>query len=142
MNNLFIYILDTPTGQVVEKIKEIQELDAHGLGLTVVGMSIVFFALIATYILFQNTSKIFIKKITQKTKDDSKENKNNTIIEKEKTELSGELCAAIAMAIFLNSNESETKNATLTIKKITKMYSPWNSKIYMLRQTPVKHYKK
>lgn len=49
----------------------------------------------------------------------------------------GEIHAAIAMALFLFTEEKkEFEKLDLTIKKTMKPYSPWNSKIYGLRQHP------
>ena len=49
----------------------------------------------------------------------------------------GEIHAAIAMAIFLYTEEKgEFEKLDLTIKKTVRPYSPWSSKIYGLRQHP------
>lgn len=46
-------------------------------------------------------------------------------------DFTGEVTAAIAMAIHLYRNEQhDHENPILTIKKAKKMYSPWSSKIY------------
>jgi hypothetical protein len=47
--------------------------------------------------------------------------------------ISGEVTAAIAMAIYLNRDLHDTESDILTIKKISKDYSPWSSKIYGMR---------
>lgn len=48
-----------------------------------------------------------------------------------------ELTAAIALAIRLYSYESYEKEETLaTIQKAIRPYSPWNSKIYNMKQMP------
>ena len=45
--------------------------------------------------------------------------------------------AAIAVAIFKYSEEMhDEEDLTLTINRVSKSYSPWNSKIYSLRQIP------
>lgn len=45
--------------------------------------------------------------------------------------LTGEEAAAISMALHLYVNElHDEENRILTIKKISRRYSPWNSKIY------------
>jgi len=52
-------------------------------------------------------------------------------------EISNEQIAAIAIALYKYS-ESLYQNEimTLTINRVSKMYSPWSSKIYGLRQIP------
>jgi hypothetical protein len=53
--------------------------------------------------------------------------------EKNTLELSGEESAAIATAVYFILNEShDLESGTITIKKISKRYSPWSSKIYSM----------
>lgn len=48
--------------------------------------------------------------------------------------ISGEETAAIAMALHLYLSEiHDTESGVLTIKHISKRYSPWSSKIYAVR---------
>jgi hypothetical protein len=48
--------------------------------------------------------------------------------------ISGEATAAIAMALHLYLDEIHDKESgVLTIKRISKTYSPWSSKIYAVR---------
>lgn len=50
---------------------------------------------------------------------------------------SEEAAAAIALAISMYKIQAdEQNNLTVTIQKVSKMYSPWSSKIYTLRQLP------
>jgi glutaconyl-CoA/methylmalonyl-CoA decarboxylase subunit delta len=47
--------------------------------------------------------------------------------------ISGEVNAAIATALFLYMDElHDVEKKVMTIKKVSKSYSPWNSKIYGL----------
>jgi hypothetical protein len=48
-----------------------------------------------------------------------------------------EEAAAIAMALFLYKRDLHDKESfTITMQKVSRIYSPWNSKIYTLRQIP------
>lgn len=48
-----------------------------------------------------------------------------------------ETAAAIALAMHMYKNEMHDQESfTITLKKVSKMYSPWSSKIYTLRQNP------
>ncbi|MGE5393088.1 MAG: hypothetical protein ACM3P1_00015 [Candidatus Saccharibacteria bacterium] len=48
-----------------------------------------------------------------------------------------ETAAAIALAIHMYKNEMHDQESfTITLKKVSKIYSPWSSKIYTLRQNP------
>jgi glutaconyl-CoA/methylmalonyl-CoA decarboxylase subunit delta len=53
------------------------------------------------------------------------------------TEVQEEEAAAIALAIHMFKSEMHDKESfTITLKKVSKIYSPWSSKIYTLRQNP------
>lgn len=48
-----------------------------------------------------------------------------------------ETAAAIGLAIHMYKNEMHDQESfTITLKKVSKIYSPWSSKIYTLRQNP------
>lgn len=49
-----------------------------------------------------------------------------------------EIAVAIATAIYLYTQQqvSEKQDLKMTIKRIDKPYSPWSSKIYMMRKWP------
>jgi len=54
-----------------------------------------------------------------------------------KTEIQEETAAAIALAIHMyKSDLHDQESFTITLKKVSKIYSPWSSKIYTLRQNP------
>ncbi|MCJ7553639.1 MAG: hypothetical protein MUO34_07120, partial [Ignavibacteriaceae bacterium] len=56
---------------------------------------------------------------------------------KKESELTGEINAAIAAALYLYSQELHDHESTvLTINRVSRTYSPWSSKIYGLRQYP------
>lgn len=51
--------------------------------------------------------------------------------------VSGEVMAAISMALFEMSEEAhDIESTVLTIRKVDRRYSPWSSKIFGLRQIP------
>ena len=51
---------------------------------------------------------------------------------------SGEEIAAICMALHEHLNMHDKEDFVLTINKVKRAYSPWNSKIYSLRELPHK----
>ena len=54
-----------------------------------------------------------------------------------KEKLSGEVNAAIVMALYLYSNElHDQEDPIITMTKVSRTYSPWSSKIYGLRKSP------
>jgi len=51
-----------------------------------------------------------------------------------KTMMSGEVNAAIAMALYLYFNEiHDVESGIVTIKRVSKNYSPWSSKLYSMK---------
>jgi Na+-transporting methylmalonyl-CoA/oxaloacetate decarboxylase gamma subunit len=52
-------------------------------------------------------------------------------------DITEETAAAIGLAIHMYKNEMHDQESfTITLKKVSKIYSPWSSKIYTLRQNP------
>jgi glutaconyl-CoA/methylmalonyl-CoA decarboxylase subunit delta len=52
-------------------------------------------------------------------------------------ELNDEGAAAIALAIHLYKSElHDMESLTITLQKVSRIYSPWSSKIYGIRQHP------
>jgi len=106
------------------------KLDPFGIGMTVIGYVVVFVALLLLYIIFFNLTKVLqinVKKLLRR---------EGKVIEiKEDLSISGEVNAAIAMALHLYYSEMHDKEDTvLTINQTSRTYSPWSSKIYGLRQ--------
>ena len=105
--------------------------DPSGVGMVVIAMSVVFFALAMLFLAYRIIGKFFHAKTTKSTL--------GITVAKDQSEaqLSGEINAAIAMALYLYQVElHDEENTVLTIKKVSKAYSPWSSKIYTLRKNP------
>lgn len=52
-------------------------------------------------------------------------------------DMKGEEAAAIALAIHLYKSQlHDMESFTITLQKVSRIYSPWSSKIYTLRQNP------
>jgi len=67
--------------------------------------------------------------------------KNQALVEplhtRQNNEMSDEAAAAIALAIHMYKQEMhDMESLTITLKKVSRIYSPWSSKIYTLRQNP------
>lgn len=109
------------------------ELDPYGIGMTMIAMFVVFSALAILFIIYKNMGRFFIRRATPKVKPVSVDSK----IVHEDAEMSGEVNAAIAMALHLYQSEMhDYENTVLTIQKVSRTYSPWSSKIYTLRKIP------
>lgn len=107
--------------------------------ITVVGYGVVFFALVLLVICFQSLPKVLglgsqkIKKVKAYTKE-------KTGAKKEEKYLSGEVSAAIGMALILYFKEQhDEESGVLTIKRVSRTYSPWSSKIYGVNNYPGKN---
>jgi Na+-transporting methylmalonyl-CoA/oxaloacetate decarboxylase gamma subunit len=114
------------------------EFDPYGLVMSVTAMSVVFIALILLYIIFKNVGNASIKASRKKMERAGLSPAVATATE----EASGEVFAAIATSIHLYIMQEEAhdvENTILTINKVARTYSPWNSKIYGLREMPNKN---
>jgi len=108
-------------------------IDSDGLVLVIVGYCIVFMALLLLYLFFRYIipSILGIKIGKRRFNKDPDSSVTN-----QKIEVTGEVNAAISMALFLYFNELHDKESNiLTIKRVSKVYSPWNSKIYGVRHS-------
>jgi len=111
-------------------------IDQNTLVIAIAGYSIVLIALafMAYFFTRLHTLQDFLKK-----KNLDKQAKSGTE-EKPKIVMTGEENAAIAAALFLYFSElHDEEKYVMTIRKVSKTYSPWNSKIYGIWNT-MKHW--
>jgi Na+-transporting methylmalonyl-CoA/oxaloacetate decarboxylase gamma subunit len=122
------------TGEVISSGEKFVAIDPYGVGMAVIAMSVVFSALLLLYVVFKNTKRIYsinLKELLSRKKAVA------DLPKPEPEEISGEVNAAIALAIHLYISElHDHEEAVLTIKKVARTYSPWSSKIYGLRNLP------
>ena len=106
------------------------------IGMAITALLVVFFSLIILYSVFKCMSKTALelsKRRAMRVSGLTAEQAKGVASE------SGAIYAAIAMAIYeITENEHDYENTVLTIKNVARNYSPWNSKIYMLRELPKK----
>jgi Na+-transporting methylmalonyl-CoA/oxaloacetate decarboxylase gamma subunit len=106
-------------------------IKGDGLLITVVGYVVVFTALLVLYLAIAQVSKILISQTRKKLEASGLAGQ----LQKENLDISGEVNAAISMALHLYFEEThDFENTILTIKKVHRPYSPWSSKIYGIRQ--------
>lgn len=112
----------------------IDNITQDSLILTVLGYSIVFLSLLFLFMTFLNITKLLNYKVRKQLKESGKISE-----ETEDSVMSGEVSAAISMALMIHFREvHDFESTVITIKKVQKPYSPWSSKIYGLRQYPGK----
>lgn len=113
----------------------IKRIDPFGIIMAFTAMSVVFLALILLYLSFKYMGKNAIKKAKQKLDIEPSQTVDDD------HEQSAEQLAAISLALDLYFRENEVhdiEHTILTRNEMPKNYSPWSSKIYTLRETPVK----
>ncbi len=104
-------------------------INLESLVIATAGYLIVFTALLILFWFFSTVPKLIA---LAKTKKGSV--KGNSSRPAKDEVISGESTAAIAMALHLYLDEiHDEESGVLTIKRISKNYSPWNSKIYAVR---------
>ena len=124
---------DNDTEIKISKADQFGKLDSSGVAMTVIAMSVVFSALAFLFVFFKTLGKIMqsLAKRKNRQKDEAV-----GVVEK-KEELSGEVNAAIALALCQYFEDlQDNKVRVLTIDRVTRNYSPWSSKIYGLRRYP------
>lgn len=103
-----------------------------GYTVAIVGFAIVLFSLTLLFFIFSRLPKLVTMKFNKKRRDKTEKKSE----EKEKElEMEGNVSAAISLALHLYFNELHDEESNIvTIKKVRKRYSPWNSKIYSVTQ--------
>ncbi len=119
-----------------EKARNAAENDRFGGAITIIAMSIVLCALILLSILFLGFGKI--STMIHSSKKRKAHGVDATTKEDHHDESdSGEVIAAISMALAEHTGQGhDIEDTILTIRRMRKAYSPWNSKIYNLRAVP------
>jgi hypothetical protein len=105
-----------------------------GPSMAVASLVIVFVVLVALYFIYKLLSGLYSLDIRNRI---IKRRGIENAAEISSEAVSGEVNAAIVMTLYLYQNElHDIENTVLTIKKVSRTYSPWSSKIYGLRRNP------
>jgi len=100
-----------------------------GITVTIIGYIIVLLALVFLFLVYQLIPKVLDLYTRAKLKRAGKKGSEESTISH-----SGEVNAAISMAIYLCMNERhDIESGKITSKKLSKRYSPWSSKIYTVQ---------
>lgn len=100
-----------------------------GLIITVVGYVIVFSSLVVLYFVFTYLARVmafFIRKRLERQGKPFKGKGNDMMV-------TGDVGAAIALALFLYTELHDEESNIITIRRVSRTYSPWSSKIYSMR---------
>ena len=122
-----------------EKAENASVNDGWGGAITIIAMCIVITALAVLSLLFLCFGKISESIIRRKTKR-AKQAAAHVHDDSHHDLAPGEVIAAIALALSEHFGEGhDMEDTILTIRRMKKAYSPWNSKIYNLRTIPEHH---
>ena len=127
--------IETEAGTMTQAEKEenIKANDPHGFTITIMAMVIVVLALVVLFLLFLVFGKLSSRSQAKK----KSEAKGLSKADAGQVEAdSGEVIAAIAMALAQHFDAHDAEDTVLTIKRMKRAYSPWNSKIYNMREIP------
>ena len=123
--------------QQAKKAENAREYDSFGGGITIIAMCIVIGALIVLSILFYIFGNISSWFISRKKKQISKAKSNEPDKAADSGPDTGEVIAAISAALAQHfAADHDMQDTILTIRRMRKSYSPWNSKIYNMRHQP------
>lgn len=136
-----LYITPSSNNKIKDtnnKVDKFSEIDANGFGMTITAMGIVFGALLLLSVCFYIISRIGAVRFRNRKMTAQGINPAEVRPTERAEGDSGEEIAAIAMALYQHLNAHDQESAILTINKVRKAYSPWNSHIYSMRQLPRK----
>lgn len=120
-----------------EKIERFKEHDSNGVGMSITAMSVVFLGLFVLFIAFKLVGNAAMSMMRRKAMKASGVTSLSEAKDKGLGKTSGEVYAAISMALHEMQNDvHDVEETVLTISKVKRTYSPWSSKIYTLRETP------
>lgn len=108
------------------------QLDPISWTIVAVGIGIVFLSLLLVYLFFRYVLTFILnfklRSFARRKGIDPAE------VDTAHTMMTGEVNAAIAMAIYSYFNElHDVESGVITIKRVSKNYSPWSSKLYNMK---------
>ena len=125
----------------IHKSEVFRQADPSGVVLTITNIVVVSIALTLLFFIFKYMGNYHVRKAGRK-----KTNKTTTTTGDAKTTgrknrgVTNDELAVIAIALYQYSKSMhDYEDLTLTINKVSRVYSPWSSKIYGLRQVPRKN---
>jgi Na+-transporting methylmalonyl-CoA/oxaloacetate decarboxylase gamma subunit len=99
----------------------------EGIPVAAVGYFIVFTALVVLFFVFTYLAKLLEYQARKRCERDGRKE----CAESDEFAINGEVTAAISMALHLHFSEMhDIESGKLTMKRVSKRYTPWNSKIY------------
>lgn len=106
----------------------------EGIIIALVGYLTVFLALVVLFTVFTYLSKSLNYRARLKLRREGR----YKAAEEKQLFIPGDVSAAISMALYLYHELHDEESNVITIKRVSKTYSPWSSKIYSVREFPGK----
>ena len=120
-----------------EKIEGFKMHDKHGVGMSITAMAVVFVGLILLFLGFKAIGVIAMKVSKNRAVKSGHLAPGDKAGAKEFVKTLSEVYAAIGLALHEMQNEvHDVEETVLTIERTKRRYSPWNSKLYMMREVP------
>jgi Na+-transporting methylmalonyl-CoA/oxaloacetate decarboxylase gamma subunit len=105
----------------------LENIGTDAIIISIIGYLVVFSVLVIMFIVFYSLSKILLYKAKQKCKNKGRED----CAQAKDFTPSGDINAALSMTLYMYFNElHDEESGILTVKTISRRYSPWSSKIY------------
>ena len=116
---------------------DLSAIGSENITIAIVGYIIVFAALVSLFFVFFNLPRLINLEIRSRLKRKGKK----VVAEQGIESVPGEVNAAIATALYLYISEMHDEESNVvTIKKVSKIYSPWSSKIYGINRIDKKNW--
>lgn len=107
-------------------------IDSLTWTVVIVGIGIVFLSLIIVYLFFRYVLTFILNFRFRNFA--RKQGIDPSAVDTAKTMMSGEVNAAIAMALYSYFDElHDVESGVITITRVSKTYSPWSSKLYNMK---------
>ncbi|MEG2036128.1 MAG: OadG family transporter subunit [Mucinivorans sp.] len=133
------------TREVIPKGELFRMEDPAGIAMSLIAMTVVFTALIMLYLIFRTLGK-YMHGGAMRKKAVAEAAANGGVVTKitptnkssqADEAINGEELAAITIALYsYHEDLHDLESEVLTINRVARRYSPWNSKIYTLTQNP------
>ena len=121
---------------IADIVFDLDKITSDSVMMVVIGYTVVFAALLFLYFFFLGFSKILIYRAKQQCK---KKNRTKCLENDKEFNVSGDINAAISMALYLYFEQvHDEESGILTVKRISRPYSPWSSKIYGIMNNQLK----
>ncbi len=118
---------------VPKQSERILASDSKGVGLTVVAVAVVFFALICICFIMKGYGSLIMS--VQDRKKNKHAKKDNQEAPAKTKDVAGEVYAAIAAAIYAYDQDlHDEEDTVITIQKVERAWTPWNAKFYNMNK--------